>query len=100
MTEDASLLPLAADFPDQDEARWRTLAEAALKGAPWERLIGRTADSVALAPLYREADFPSGKDASGLPGHAPFTRGAVATLDRFQPWHVRQRPLTVRLSRL
>ncbi len=91
MTKDAALHPFAADFPDQDETRWRALAEAALRGAPWERLVGRTADGVALAPLYREADVPSGKDTAGLPGHAPFTRGAVAALDPLQPWHVRQR---------
>jgi methylmalonyl-CoA mutase len=83
-------LPLAADFPDQDEARWRALAEAALKGAPWERLVGRTADGVPLQPLYRETDAPTAADPVGLPGVAPFARGPAGQRDVFAPWIIRQ----------
>lgn len=90
MAQDTSTLPLAADFPDQDEARWRALAEAALKGAPWDRLVGRTADGVPLQPLYRETDIATAGDPSGVPGHAPFVRGGAATRDVYLPWHIRQ----------
>jgi methylmalonyl-CoA mutase len=83
-------LSLAADFPDQDEARWRTLAEAALKGAPWERLVNRTLDAIPIQPLYRATDFASAADAAGLPGQAPFTRGSTAARDRYLPWDIRQ----------
>lgn len=83
-------LPLAADFPDQDEARWRALAEGALKGQPWSRLVGRTADGVTVAPLYREPDLATATDVSGLPGQAPFVRGAEATRDSAAPWFIRQ----------
>lgn len=86
----APTLPLAADFPDQDETRWRALAEAALKGTPWDRLVGRTADGVPLQPLYRETDVAAGADPAGLPGHAPFARGAHASLDPYGPWRIRQ----------
>lgn len=86
-----ALLPLAADFPAPDEARWRTLAEAALKGAGWDRLVGRTADGISVAPLYREPDFATASDASGLPGSAPYIRGARATRDLHAPWLIRQR---------
>ncbi|MDX2233889.1 MAG: methylmalonyl-CoA mutase family protein [Hyphomonadaceae bacterium] len=88
MTE--AVLPLAADFPDQDEARWRALAEAALKGAPWDRLMGRTADGLAVQPLYRETDCPTAHDPAGLPGHAPFARGAHRAPDPWTPWRIRQ----------
>lgn len=88
MTHDA--LPLAADFPDQDEARWRALAEAALKGAPWDRLVGRTADGVPLQPLYRETDFATAADPSGAPGEAPFVRGGASVRDAHMPWQIRQ----------
>ncbi len=82
--------PLAADFPDQDEARWRALAEAALKGAPWDRLVARTADGAPIQPLYREPDFATAGDPSGAPGQAPFVRGTQATRDAFLPWQIRQ----------
>lgn len=82
-------LSLAGDFPEQDEARWRALAEAALKGAPFERLIGRTADAIAIAPLYRAPDFASAADGAGLPGQAPFTRGGAQVRDRHLPWDIR-----------
>jgi methylmalonyl-CoA mutase len=83
-------LPLAADFPDQDEARWRALAESALKGAPWERLVNRTLDGAPIQPLYRAPDFASAENAAGLPGQAPFTRGPAAARDRYLAWDIRQ----------
>lgn len=90
MTKDAGLMSLAADFPDQDEARWRALAEAALKGASWDRLVSRTADGVPIQPLYRETDAPTAADPAGAPGVAPFVRGGHAMRDAFLPWHIRQ----------
>ncbi len=82
--------PFAADFPPPDETRWRALAEAALKGAHWDRLVGRTADGVSIAPLYRETDAPTAADPAGLPGHAPFARGAHVRPDPYTPWRIRQ----------
>lgn len=63
---------LAGDFERPDEAQWREAVEKALRGAPFERLVSRTADDIALLPLYT-----SGPDEShtGAPGSAPFTRG-------------------------
>src|ERR1700761_9045019 len=53
-TED---LPLAADFPPANEGQWRSLVDQVLKGASFERLIGRTYDGLAIAPLaQRRAD--------------------------------------------
>jgi methylmalonyl-CoA mutase len=68
-----------------DEADWRALVEKGLKGAPWERLVGTTADGIALAPLYREADIATAADVAGLPWAAPFVRGA-----RSGRWRIRQ----------
>jgi methylmalonyl-CoA mutase len=58
-----------------DEADWRALVEQGLKGASWDRLVGKTADGIPLAPLYREADIHTASDISGMPGAAPFVRG-------------------------
>ena len=85
-----AILPLAADFEPADEAAWRKLAEEGLKGLPWEHLIRRTADGIAVQPLYRAPDFPSSLDGAGLPGQAPFTRGPTAARDRYLAWDIRQ----------
>jgi methylmalonyl-CoA mutase len=68
-----------------DEADWRALVEQGLKGASWDRLVGKTADGIALAPLYREPDIHTATDVSGMPGAAPFIRGA-----RQGGWRIRQ----------
>lgn len=68
-----------------DEADWRALVEQGLKGAQWSRLVGQTADGIPLQPLYREPDFHSATDVSGMPGAAPFVRGA-----RDGAWLIRQ----------
>jgi methylmalonyl-CoA mutase len=68
-----------------DEADWRALVEQGLKGAPWSRLVGKTADGVPLEPLYCEPNMHTAEDVSGMPGAAPFVRGAGAGA-----WTVRQ----------
>ena len=42
----------ADPFPPADEAQWRTLVARVLKDAPFERLVSRTADGIAIEPLY------------------------------------------------
>ena len=39
-------------FPARAEAEWRQAAEAALKGAAFDKLVGLTADAIKLGPLY------------------------------------------------
>jgi len=60
----ASDMPYASAFPPVEEARWRELATAALKGAPFEKLVGKTYDGTAVQPLYA----PAG--AAAQPGRA------------------------------
>jgi methylmalonyl-CoA mutase len=69
---------------DADEAAWRALVEQGLKGAPWSRLLAKTSDGIALEPLYRETDVATAQDEAGMPGAAPFVRGAGAG------WTIRQ----------
>lgn len=68
-------LPFAAAFPPVEEARWRELAGAALKGQPLEKLNARTYDGIPIRPLYR-----SGAKAAAQPGRAH--EGAWAVLGR------------------
>jgi methylmalonyl-CoA mutase len=46
-------LTLAADFPAADREAWRALAEAALKGAPFDKaLTRRLAEGIVTQPIY------------------------------------------------
>lgn len=81
-------LPLSAEFTRADEAQWQALAEKALDGAPLSRITTKTEHGVPVKPLYRAPDWAA--DASGVPGVAPFIRGARATNDPYLPWDIRQ----------
>ncbi|MGP9811824.1 methylmalonyl-CoA mutase family protein [Rhodopseudomonas sp. NSM] len=48
-------LPLAADFAPAGYDDWRKLALGVLKGAPFEKLVGKTADGIPLGPIYPRA---------------------------------------------
>ena len=65
------------------------MAETALKGAPFERLIKRTLDGVARGPLFTAADLAEA-GSPGAPGAAPFIRGAAPARDPHLPWRIRQ----------
>jgi methylmalonyl-CoA mutase len=68
-------LSLAAEFPPATQAQWRTLVEAALKGASFDkRLVSQTYDGLRVEPLYARA------------AGAPVIAGRAAA-----PWQVVQR---------
>ena len=61
----SDIFPLAAEFPAARREDWLKLVTAALKGAPFEKLVSRTYDDLRIEPLY-------GRDAKGEPrGRAP-----------------------------
>ena len=70
MTDDLSL---AAEFPPASREDWLKLVRAALKDRPFERLIAKTYDGIAIEPLY------AGRPA---PARSPARRG---------PWAVQAR---------
>ena len=65
----------AADFPPATYEDWRKLVDGVLKGAPFEKLVGKTYDGVRIEPIYRRST-----DAGPIPG-----RAAAA------PWQIMQR---------
>jgi methylmalonyl-CoA mutase len=87
---DDTLTPFSSAFPEADEAQWRALVEKALKGKGPEALERKTRDGLTIKPLYRESDWHSATDPSGLPGEAPFVRGITPRKDTFIPWDIRQ----------
>ena len=72
LTED---LRLAADFAPATYDDWRKLVAVVLKGAPFEKLVGKTYDELRIDPIY-----PRASGAAPIPG-----RPAAA------PWQIRQR---------
>jgi methylmalonyl-CoA mutase len=45
----------ASAFPAVDEAQWKGLVDRVLKGAAFEKLVGRTYDGLPIQPLYPRA---------------------------------------------
>ncbi len=70
--------PLLGDFPVPSFEQWQKLVEPDLKGAPFEkRLVTKLIEGLSVQPLYATSDTLDER-ALGLPGQAPFRRGATA----------------------
>ncbi|MGJ4962616.1 methylmalonyl-CoA mutase family protein [Bradyrhizobium sp. HKCCYLRH3061] len=75
MTTETDDLRLAADFAPAGEADWRKLVDGVLKGAAFEKLVGKTYDGLEIQPIY-----PRAKHAAPVAGRAPSA-----------PWQIMQR---------
>src|SRR4051794_32528874 len=75
MTSATDELRLAADFAPATYDDWRKLVDGVLKGAPFEKLVGKTYDNLRIEPIYSRA-----KNAAPIAG-----RAATA------PWRIMQR---------
>ena len=75
MTSVTDDLRLAADFAPATYDDWRKLVDGVLKGAPFEKLVGKTYDGLKIDPLYPRAR-----------GAAPVAGRLAAT-----PWQIMQR---------
>lgn len=75
MTSVPNDLRLAADFAPATYDDWRKLVDGVLKGAPFEKLVGKTYDGLKIEPIYQRA-----RDAAPIAG-----RPAAA------PWQIMQR---------
>lgn len=70
MTSVTDDLPLAADFPKATIEDWRKLVDGVLKGAPFEKLVGKTYDGLKIEPLYPRAKGVA--PVMGRPAAAPW----------------------------
>ncbi|WP_415953989.1 methylmalonyl-CoA mutase family protein [Streptomyces sp. KLOTTS4A1] len=86
-------LSLAAEFPDATHEQWQRLVEGVLRKSGKEvsgdaaesALSTQLEDGLIARPLYTSADT-----APGLPGFAPYTRGARPEGTAAAGWDVRQ----------
>jgi methylmalonyl-CoA mutase len=79
-----------AEFPRKSLADWEKLAREELKGADSASLAWETPEGIAVKPLYTAADLEGLETVGGMPGFAPFVRGARATMYANRPWTLRQ----------
>src|ERR1700704_3701131 len=75
MTSLPDHLRLAADFAPATYDDWRKLVDGVLKGAPFEKLVGKTYDGLKIEPIYPRAK-----------GVTPISGRAAAA-----PWQIMQR---------
>lgn len=79
-----ALEAMTAAHPIVSEVDWRKLAEKALKGEPFESLIGRTVDGVPVLPLYKRC---AGRLTAGSNAGAPWR--VAARVDHPSPQRAR-----------
>lgn len=70
MTTTTDDFRLAADFQPATYDDWRKLVDGVLKGAPFEKLVGKTYDGLKIEPIYRRATNAS--PIAGRPAAAPW----------------------------
>jgi methylmalonyl-CoA mutase len=64
-------LMLGAEFPSATREQWLKLVDGVLKGAPFDKLVARSYDDLAIAPLYPRADHA--EPVAGRPAGAAWT---------------------------
>ena len=86
-----SELKLGNEFGAPSENDWLQAVETALRGKSIDSLNSTELAGFERQPLYTEANSQTAADQAGLPGFAPFTRGACVLNNKFLPWHIAQR---------
>ncbi|MCP4675987.1 MAG: methylmalonyl-CoA mutase [Deltaproteobacteria bacterium] len=82
---------LLHDFEYPTYEQWREVAEKTLKGAPFEKkLLTKTYEGITLQPVYNPDDVRDLPHMGGLPGFAPYVRGASAAGQSAEPWKICQ----------
>ncbi len=84
-------LKLGNEFGVTAEGDWLQAVEIALRGKSIDSLNSTDLAGFDRRPLYTEANSQTAADQGGLPGFAPFTRGAAPLNNKFLPWHIAQR---------
>ena len=84
-------LKLGNEFGMPSQSDWLQAVETALRGKSIVSLNSTDLAGFERQPLYTEANSQTAADQAGLPGFAPFTRGAAPLNNKFLPWHIAQR---------
>ncbi len=83
--------PNFKEFSIPSYQEWREAAEAALRGASFEKkLITKTHEGIDLQPMYRADDTAKVPHMGTMPGFAPFVRGTETLGYKAKAWEVSQ----------
>jgi methylmalonyl-CoA mutase len=86
-----TVMKLADDFPPASLDTWRKLVDKALKGGDFERrLVSRTADGIAIAPLYTRSGPVMGAGSVPAPEPVPASPLAAGPDRQAAGWDIRQ----------
>ena len=66
--EPKPMLPYETDLPPATQMQWRKLVDGVLKGGAYDKLIGKTADGLAIQPLYPRASHAGPRAFRQQPG--------------------------------
>lgn len=84
-------LNLGRDFPPPGSGDWRAEAEAALKGAAFDKkLVTQTYEGIDLQPIYTPEDIRDLPHLKGAPGYPPYGRGSRAAGYLGRSWDICQ----------
>jgi methylmalonyl-CoA mutase len=79
------------EFDEVKYEQWKSEAEAALKGAPFDKLMFTdTYEGIRLKPIYNKEDRASTSFMSNLPGFYPFSRGTNPSGYKKSSWEISQ----------
>jgi methylmalonyl-CoA mutase len=82
---------LLSDFAVPTLEQWRAEVERLLKGAPFaKKMFTDTLEGLSVGPMYTAEDTRDLPLGDGLPGQAPFQRGARAAGYQAAPWLIAQ----------
>lgn len=83
-------LRLGEDFSPPSYEEWRASAEKALKGVPFEKLIGKTYEGIDLQPIYTKEDIKDLNYLAETPGSGNRMRGNDAAGYHDDRWEISQ----------
>ncbi|MDR1934653.1 MAG: acyl-CoA mutase large subunit family protein [Candidatus Accumulibacter sp.] len=79
------------EFEKPDKERWKAEATAALKGAPFDKVLyTRTYEGLTIEPIYCAEDIEGLPHLGSKPGFPPFARGTRANGFIGEPWRISQ----------
>ncbi|MDR1462750.1 MAG: acyl-CoA mutase large subunit family protein [Azoarcus sp.] len=79
------------EFEQPDKEKWKAEAVAALKGAPFDKvLFTKTYEGLTLEPIYCAEDIAGLPHLKSKPGFAPFVRGTRPNGFIGAPWKISQ----------
>ncbi|NQU63525.1 MAG: methylmalonyl-CoA mutase small subunit, partial [SAR324 cluster bacterium] len=82
---------LLEEFAVPTYEEWRALVEDQLQGVPFEKkLVSRTAEGIAVQPIYLRKDVQNLTSQVTPPGQFPFVRGTKASGNSYKSWAVSQ----------